>query len=152
MSHPQPINPVASPTPAHDLHDFIASSQKRLQEAYNRIQKRASEDPGTAGDQTEENWAELLREWLPPYFQVETKGRILAASGEASPQVDILVLMPAYPRGLLKEKLYMAGGIAAAFECKTTLKADHIRSALQTSSKIQRVMPKREGRAAPTKS
>jgi hypothetical protein len=53
--------------------------------------------------------------------------------------------MPGYPKGLLSQKLYMAGGIAAAFECKTTLKSEHIREALETSSKIQRAMPKREG-------
>jgi len=39
----------------HDIHDFIRRSQKELQEEYDRIQKRATEDPGTAGDQGEEN-------------------------------------------------------------------------------------------------
>ncbi len=32
---------------------------------YNRIQMRATEDPVTAGNQGEENWAEVLRKWLP---------------------------------------------------------------------------------------
>ena len=138
-------NSAESPASPHELHDFVAASQRRMHEAYNRIQKRATEDPGTAGDQAEENWAELLREWLPPYFKVVTKGRILAPSGFASSQVDVLVLMPSYPVGLLSQKLYMAAGVAAAFECKTTLKADHIRSAMQTSAEIQRAMPKRDG-------
>jgi hypothetical protein len=35
-----------------------------MAEEYDRIQKRATEDPGTAGDQGEENWATLLRNWL----------------------------------------------------------------------------------------
>jgi hypothetical protein len=138
-------NPATSPVSPHDVHDFVTASQRRMQEAYDRIQKRATEDPGTAGDQGEENWADLLREWLPPYFQVVTKGRILPSSGIASSQVDVLVLMPSYPKGLLSQKLYMAAGVAAAFECKTTLKADHIRSAMQTAAVIQRAMTKREG-------
>jgi hypothetical protein len=129
----------------HELHDFLAESEKQIQAAYDRIQKRVTEDPGTAGDQAEENWAELFREWLPSYFQVVTKGRILAPSGEASPQVDVIVLLPSYPKGLISQKLFLAGGVAAAFECKTTLKSEHIQEALETSAKIQRAMPKREG-------
>src|SRR5438094_9937474 len=98
----------------HDIHNFVQRSQRELQDEYARIQKRAIEDPGTAGDQGEENWASLLRSWLPSYFRVETKGRILTSSGYASPQVDVLVLMPSYPAILLGEKLYLAGGVAAA--------------------------------------
>jgi len=129
----------------HEMHNFMTAAQRRMQEAYERIQQRAKEDPGTAGDQGEENWAEFLRVWLPPYFQVVTKGRILSPSGIASSQVDVLVLVPSYPKGLLSEKLYLAAGVAAAFECKTTLKADHIQSAMQTCAEIQRAMPQRNG-------
>jgi len=129
----------------HDIHDFLKSSQRAIQDEYARIQKRAAEDPGTAGDQGEENWATILRQWLPSYFHVVTKGRILTESGYASPQVDILVLMPSYPQLLLDKKLYLAGGVAAAFECKTTLKAEHIKSAVQTCAEIKKNLPKQEG-------
>ena len=129
----------------HDIHDFLLSSQRVVEEEYERIQKRATEDPGTAGDQGEENWATLLRQWLPSYFHIVTKGRILAESGYASPQVDVLVLMPSYPQLLLDKKLYLAGGIAAAFECKTTLTAEHINSAIQTCAELKKNLPQREG-------
>ena len=49
----------------HDLHDFIRQCRDEMASEYNRIYKRATEDPGTAGDQGEENWAKLLRGWLP---------------------------------------------------------------------------------------
>jgi hypothetical protein len=129
----------------HDIHDFIVSSQRSIAEEYNRIQKRATEDPGTAGDQGEENWATLLRQWLPSYFHIITKGRILADNGYASPQIDILVLMPSYPKILLDKKLYLAGGVAAAFECKTTLKASHVKEAIQTAATLRQNLQKREG-------
>ena len=64
----------------HDIHDFFNSSQQVIAREYARIRKRANEDPGTAGDQGEENWATLLRGWLPPYFHVVTKGRILTTA------------------------------------------------------------------------
>ena len=129
----------------HDIHDFVTASQRTIEEEYARIQKRATEDPGTAGDQAEENWAAVLRGWLPSYFQIVTKGRILAESGYASPQIDLLVLSPSYPPILKDKKLYLAGGVTAAFECKTTLKAEHIREAVTTGAEIRRNLRKREG-------
>jgi len=129
----------------HDIHDFVRRSQKELQEEYDRIQKRATEDPGTAGDQGEENWATLFREWLPRYFHIITKGRILTDTGYASPQIDLLVLYPSYPQILLDKKLYLSGGVAAAFECKTTLTAAHVKEAVETSAALKRALPKRDG-------
>ena len=35
---------------------------------------------------------------VPHYFHVVTKGHILTESGYASPQIDVLILPPAYPR------------------------------------------------------
>jgi hypothetical protein len=68
----------------HDIHSFVNQWQKEIQAEYQRIQKHASSDPGTAGDQGEENWKSLLVQWLPSYFHIVTKGRILTASGSTS--------------------------------------------------------------------
>ena len=119
----------------HDIHDFLSSSQRNIDEEYVRILKRAKEDSGTAGDQGEENWATLLRNWLPSYFHIVTKGRILCENGYASPQVDVLILHPSYPKMLLDKKLYLVGGVAAAFECKTTLKSEHVKKTVETAKK-----------------
>ena len=129
----------------HDIHDFVRTSQRELQEEYIRIQKRATEDPGTAGDQGEENWATLFRKWLPQYFHVVTKGRVLTDAGYVSPQIDLLVRYPSYPQILLDKKLYLSGGVAAAFECKTTLTAAHVKDAVETCVALKRALPKREG-------
>lgn len=129
----------------HDLHDFMRQISVEMSAEYDRIQKRASEDPGTAGDQGEENWAELLRDWLPRSYEVVTKGRIISQEGDASPQIDILVLKSSYPKKMLNKKLYLAAGVAAAFECKTTLKASHISEAFNTCAKIKSLYRKRVG-------
>jgi hypothetical protein len=89
----------------HDLYDFMQQIDAEMAAEYNRIRKRATEDPGTAGDQGEENWAELLREWLPGTYQVVTKGRIISQEGITSPQVDVLILKGSYPKKLLNKKL-----------------------------------------------
>lgn len=50
----------------HDLAELMQQVTDTMATDYNRIRKRSKEDPGTAGDKGEEDWAVLLREWLPP--------------------------------------------------------------------------------------
>ncbi len=46
---------------SHDLNDFFRSASEELEAEYKRIERRSTEDPGTAGDEGEENWADILR-------------------------------------------------------------------------------------------
>jgi hypothetical protein len=104
---------------------------------YQRIAARSREDPGTAGDEGEENWAGLLRRWLPSTYHVATKGRILFSDGAASSQMDVVVLSPSYPTGLLNKKVYLAAGVLAAFECKNALRLGHVRRAVETGVRLR---------------
>lgn len=135
---------METPLP-HDLHDFMLQIQHQMSAEYERISRRATEDPGTAGDEGEENWAALLRNWLPSNFSVVTKGRIIAHDGTPSGQMDVIVLKGTYPRALLNKKTYLAAGVAAAFECKNTLRANHIEEAVRTSAALKGLNPSREG-------
>lgn len=130
---------------AHELFDFMSQITDEMAAEYERIHRRAAGDPGTAGDEGEENWADLMREWLPPIYQVVTKGQILSASGRLSHHVDVLVLRPSYPKKLRNKKKYLAAGVIAAFECKTTLKADHVTSAMERAVEIRSLLPSRNG-------
>jgi hypothetical protein len=132
-------------TQPHLLSTFLQQDLDELASEYRRIYARTIEDPGTAGDEGEENWADLLREWLPEGYKVVTKGRIIGVTGEASPQIDVLVLKPAYPTRLLRKKLYLASGVAAAFECKTTLRSSHLTKAAVTAATVQRLADRRTG-------
>lgn len=123
----------------NDLFDYMRDATHRMQSEYERIQKRAVEDPGTAGDNGEENWAELLRKWLPRHYHVVTKGRIMNTKGQCSPQVDVIILSPSYPEALLGRKEYLEGGVLAAFECKLTLRAEHICTAVMNAAEICRL-------------
>jgi hypothetical protein len=121
---------------SHDLIQLIRQATSEIAAEYQRIRARAKEDPGTAGDQGEQNWADILHKWLPTTFHVVTKGRIIFSSGQTSDQVDVLVLSPSYPKGLLNKKVYLAAGVLAAFECKNTLRREHVRKAVRTSAKL----------------
>jgi len=129
----------------HDLYEFMRQISIEMSAEYNRIQMRATEDPGTAGDQGEENWAGVLREWLPRTYEVVTKGRIISQEGVTGPQIDVIVLKGAYPRKLLSKKLYLAAGVAAAFECKTTLKALDISDTVKNCVMIKGLYRNRKG-------
>src|SRR5919106_2243588 len=117
----QGVESDASNDAMHELEAFLRQDQAELAAEYRRIYHRTSEDPGTAGDEGEENWAALLREWLPSSYQVVTKGRVVFPDRSASSQVDVVVLRGSYPPRLLNNKLYLSSGVVAAFECKNTL-------------------------------
>ena len=121
---------------SHDLIQLIRQATAEIAAEYQRIRTRAKEDPGTAGDQGEQNWADILQMWLPATFHVVTKGRIIFSNGQTSDQVDVLVLSPSYPKGLLNKKVYLAAGVLAAFECKNTLRREHIRKVVRTSARL----------------
>ncbi|SIS99627.1 hypothetical protein SAMN05421759_10935 [Roseivivax lentus] len=123
----------------HDLALFLDSVNAKLNYDYKTIQKRVKEDPGTAGDQAEETWAQILREWLPNHFHVVTKGRVIGSDGAASPQCDVVVLWPSYPKFLLDKKMYLASGVAAVFECKLTLRRQHLEKIFKNSVALSEI-------------
>lgn len=129
----------------HDLHDYMTQLSAKIEAEYSRIRKSAAGDPGTAGDEGEENWAQLLREWLPPTYRVETKGQLIDHNGALSPQVDVVVLKPTYPSALHHKKKYFIAGVAAVFECKLTLKKADIGEALSAAAIIKRMSNHGEG-------
>jgi hypothetical protein len=136
LRHPGNMRRLVQVNETHDLMSLVQQATREMADEYERIRTRAKEDPGTAGDAGEENWAELLRRWLPATLHVVTKGRIITSNGKTSPQIDVLILSSSYPRGLLNKKLYLAAGVLAAFECKNTLRREHIRKAVCTSATI----------------
>lgn len=130
----------------NELSELMKQVSTEMASDYCRNYRQSMKDSGTAGDLGEENWANLLRQWLPPTLKVVTKGRIIGHDGiSSSPQVDIIVLKDVYPKKMIDKKLYLSSGVAAAFECKNTLRSDHITKAVKTAVKIKKLSPNREG-------
>lgn len=129
----------------HDLHKFMEEASNEMASEYARVYANAASDPGSAGDEGERNWAEVLQNWLPPSYHVATKGRLISQTGELSPQVDVVVLKPSYPLKLRSKGIWLAGGVAAAFECKNTLTAANIKSAVERAVKFKELFPPETG-------
>jgi vacuolar-type H+-ATPase subunit H len=130
---------------SHDLWKFWEEAHRRISDCYERTQHRVRRQPNTVGEQGESDWKALLRDWLPATYEIVTRGRLLYDDGDTSPELDLLVLKPGYPKGMVDYKYYLADGVAAAFECKRTLKSSHISSAVQTASAIQTKLRPRVG-------
>ena len=116
----------------HELSEFLDQDLAELAREDARIRRRASEDPGTAGDEGEAVWAALLTRWLAPY-QVVTKGRVLFPDGWASPQVDVVVLRRSYPPRLLDKKMFISSPRPAARS------ASHVVSSISPASPISQL-------------
>ncbi|MCU0428087.1 MAG: hypothetical protein MUF71_20940 [Candidatus Kapabacteria bacterium] len=129
----------------HEYFDFMRSLTNSMADEYQRLQRYAKTDTGTAGDQSEEYWADFLRNWLPATYEVVTKGRILPYQGSPTNQVDILILRPDYPRHLRNQKMYFAGGVVAAFECKTTLRLSDLSKIVKNAIMVKNAVPVRLG-------
>lgn len=126
-------------TEKNDILDFFKENTILMQSEYDRIIRHSKNDPGTAGDEGEENWATLIRDWIPKSYYVVTKGQILFPDGSCSPQVDVLILRPEYPPSLVTRRIkkYMAHSVAAAFETKLTLRPSHFKKVFKNSSIIK---------------
>ena len=123
----------------HEIQRYMMDAEVQLQSRYKSIQRLTRIDPGTAGDEGEENWASLLREWIPSTYRVVTKGRLLSPSGMTTKQYDVIILKPSYPPLLVNTKLYLMSGVAAAFECKTTLRPSHVKTAFARCKELKRL-------------
>ncbi len=56
-----------------------------------------------------------------------------------------MVLKPSYPQFLIEKKKYLTAGVAAAFECKLTLRKEHIRKVVQNCLRIKSLSSPRTG-------
>jgi hypothetical protein len=109
----------------------------RLEREYQRIAKHSRSDPGTAGDDCEQSWVDILAEMLPPNYRIVTKGRLINYMGKMSPQLDIIVLHPSYPGALAHKKTYFVEGVVAAFECKLTLRRRDLAKFMSNSKSVK---------------
>ena len=129
----------------HDLYDFMQEISREMAADYKRIHRQVTTNSKSDGKHGEKNWARLMREWLPRTYKVVTNGIIISKDGDLSPKVNVLVLNDIYPEKLIDKEIYLAAGVAAAFDCIATLEKEHIQKAVKTSVKIKSLYSEREG-------
>ena len=94
----------------HPHHKWLADLNRSVVESYEDDAEMARE-PGRVqqvGHRVESKWLNVLTQWLPRGYQVATRKYILLESAvdgkTVTRETDIVVLHPAYPESLLRER------------------------------------------------
>jgi uncharacterized protein DUF6602 len=130
---------------AHAHHAWFDKYGREIQEEYERLHADALDDPQKAGHGGEGTWARLLKDWLPPAYEVGTRKYIVPEEGSDTFETDIVVFSPSYPRPLRAREEVLAGGVAAAFGVKLTLDAAGIRDSAERAALLRRALRIRNG-------
>lgn len=129
--------------PAHAK--WFRSFRNKISEDYARLHKEALGDVQRAGHGGESTWVGVLKDWLPPAYDVVTRKYIVPEIGAKKFETDIVVLFPSYPVHLRANEDILAGGVAAAFSVKLTLDSAGIRDGVQRAVDLRRAMKPRYG-------
>lgn len=84
--------------------------------------------PGTRGDNTEANWIDWFRAYLPERYKVD-KAIIIDSTGRESDQIDLVIYDAQYSYLVFRQgdtKLIPAESVYAIFEVKQDLTKEHI--------------------------
>ncbi|MEU2687738.1 DUF6602 domain-containing protein [Streptomyces hygroscopicus] len=126
-------------------HRWLRTVEQDIQEEYARLHQEARSDPQKAGHGGEGTWARILRDWLPPNYEVATRKYIIPEEGTETFETDLIVFRPNYPQALRIREEVLASGVAAAFSVKLTLNKDGIRDGFERAATIRRGIKKRLG-------
>lgn len=130
---------------AHVHHRWLVEVTAQIQADYDRLHVTAGDDPQRAGHGGEATWADLLRDWLPPAYEVVTRRYIVPEIGDDCFEMDLVVLSPGYPRAIRGKEEVMAGGVAAAFSARLTVDAEGIADGLDRAVRLRRGLLRRDG-------
>jgi hypothetical protein len=111
--------------------------QNRLLEQRNLIKETSGSHSDQAGEQTELEFVNLLRQLIPDELKIVQRGRLLMDDPKDSPQLDIMILKPGGEKVLNGQNYYPRENLLAAFECKLTLRKGDLAKAAAAANAIK---------------
>ena len=111
-----------------NLSDLYTSMQQEMLQKL-KSGTTAFLHPGTKGDNTEANWIEWFRAYLPKRYCVD-KGVVIDSEGRQSEQIDLIIYDAQYSYLVFHQGeslLIPAESVYAVFEVKQNLNKQHIR-------------------------
>jgi hypothetical protein len=141
---------MTDPAKTLDLPGLFAAIQTQM-EASQRLQREHSLHKGETGEASEALWVDLLREYLPKRYAIDS-GIVVDSEGKASQQQDLIVFDRQYSPFVLHHgglSYVPAESVYAVFEVKQDLNKTHleyaankarsVRSLKRTSAKVVNV-------------
>lgn len=119
---------------------YTLMQQEMLQKL--RSGKAAFVHPGTKGDNTEANWIEWLRAYLPKRYCVD-KGTVIDSTGRESDQIDLIIYDAQYSYFVFHQGeslLIPAESVYAVFEVKQNLNKQHIEYAGKKAKSVRELL------------
>lgn len=134
----------------HEHHQWLADVNESIVESYRRDQEMARESGRVqrTGHRVESRWDEVLREWLPPQYEVGKRKYLLLEADDGptvTRETDLVVFHPHYPAKLRVKESVLASGVAAAFSSRRTIGRDDIKEAYEDALTLRRGMKVRGG-------
>lgn len=134
--------------PIINLSELYTEMQKEMLQKLN-TGISATNHSGTKGDNTESNWINWFREYLPKRYMVDN-GIVIDSTGKQSDQIDLIIYDAQYSYLVFHQEdtiLIPAESVYAVFEVKQNLnksrieyagdKAKSVRTLLRTSAPIK---------------
>lgn len=124
--------------PEINLSELYTSMQKEMLQT---LQTGASAfvHPGTKGDNTEENWINWFREYLPARYKID-KGIVIDSTGKQSDQIDLIIYDAQYSYLVFHQgesKLIPVESVYAVFEVKQDLNKERIEYAGEKAKSVR---------------
>ena len=123
-----------------DIKSLFGDLQEEMITRLKTTSKNVSH-PGTKGDNTELNWIEWLRKYLPKRYTVD-KGFIVDNHGNLSQQIDVIIYDTQFCPFIFNQdgiKYIPAESVYAVFEVKQTLNKDHIEYACEKAKSVRKL-------------
>lgn len=124
--------------PEIKLSELYAGMQKEMLQ---KLQTGAISlvHPGSKGDNTEANWIEWFRAYLPERYKVD-KANIIDSTGKESEQIDLVIYDAQYSYLVFHQgdtKLIPAESVYAVFEVKQELNKEYIEQAKKKAKSVR---------------
>ncbi|BBZ74390.1 hypothetical protein MPRS_54830 [Mycobacterium paraseoulense] len=116
-------------------------------ESHERDQEIARRQGQRTGHRVESRWDEVLRDWLPPQYEIGKRKYLLLETEDGPPltqETDLVVFHPHYPEKLRVKESVLASGVAAAFSSRRTVDRQDIKNAYEEAIILRRGMEIRD--------
>ena len=130
---------VIEETPTFDIHNAFLNKERELRARFLAI-RNVTSHPVVRGDQSEADWVEILRNFLPNRYSV---GPIFAVDhhGSMSEQIDVAVydghFSPQWFGGAHGVRFVPVESVYAVFESKPELNAKYVKAAIQKVASVR---------------
>ena len=128
------------PLEPFDIEGAFADQERELAATLARG-RRATRQPSIVGDSTEEGWREMLGDFLPGRYGVDS-GKVVDSQGHQSEQIDIIIYDTFYSPLMFKigDDIFVpVESVYSVFEVKQTLNKSHLDAAAKKADSVRRL-------------